>query len=135
VTFNGTVVQALLMMNGREINAEVGAGKKGTGSVVEDVMKKKGARAPDIYDELFLMTISRHPTREEVAKLEEVRLGKAVLPSTGSSPTPPKKGPAPKVPPKKGPVTVVPGASADDVTFYQDVFWALLNSSEFMLNH
>ncbi|MFO0823631.1 MAG: hypothetical protein U0792_11030 [Gemmataceae bacterium] len=34
-------------MNGREINAEVGAGKKGTGSVVEDVMKKKGA-APRI---------------------------------------------------------------------------------------
>ncbi|MFO0823630.1 MAG: hypothetical protein U0792_11025 [Gemmataceae bacterium] len=84
------------------------------------------------------MTISRHPSKEEVMKLEEVRLGKAVLPSSGSAPTPPKKGPAtpaPKVPPKKGPVTVVPGASADDVTFYQDVFWALLNSSEFMLNH
>ncbi len=135
VSFNGTVVQALLMMNGREINAEVGAGKKGTGGVIEDVMKKKGSNAGAIYDELFLMTLSRHPAKEEVAKLEEVRLGKAVLSSTGAAP-PTTKGPLPKGAPPKAPETIVPGASGnDDVTFYQDVFWALLNSSEFMLNH
>ena len=29
---------------------------------------------------------------------------------------------------------VVP-PSGNDPSFYQDVFWALLNSSEFMLNH
>lgn len=135
VTFNGTVVQALLMMNGREINAEVGAGKKGTGSVVEDVMKKRGtARPADIYDELFLMTISRHPTTEEIKKLEEVRLGKAVIKlGAGGGTTPPPKGKGP-IPKETG--MAVPGASSnDDVTFYQDVFWALLNSSEFMLNH
>lgn len=135
VTFNGTVVQALLMMNGREINAEVGAGKKGAGGVVEDVMKKKGSNAGAIYDELFLMTISRHPTKEEVAKLEEVRMGKAFLNSSGAAPPPPTKGPVPKGAPPKT-FTPVPGASGnDDVTYYQDVFWALLNSSEFMLNH
>ncbi|MBA4186504.1 MAG: hypothetical protein C0467_00655 [Planctomycetaceae bacterium] len=133
VSFNGTVVQALLMMNGREINTEVGAGKKGSGGVIEDVMKKKGSNAGAIYDELFLMTISRHPSKEEVAKLEEVRMGKASLNTGGAAP--PTKGPLPKGP-AKGPNTLVPGASGnDDVTFYQDVFWALLNSSEFMLNH
>ena len=29
VTFNGTVVQALLMMNGRELNGEIGVGRGG----------------------------------------------------------------------------------------------------------
>jgi len=134
VSFNGTVVQALLMMNGREINAEVGAGKKGAGGVVEDVMKKKGSNPGAIYDELFLMTLTRHPSKEEIAKLEQVRTGKAVIDTTGGSPAPTTgKGPRPKVPPKTG--VVVAGANPDDVTFYQDVFWALLNSSEFMLNH
>jgi hypothetical protein len=141
VTFNGTVVQALLMMNGRELNAEVGAGKKGSGGVVEDIMKKKGTNPRAIYDELFLMTLTRHVTPQEVAKLEEVRLGKATFDLGGGAPAPTTgtgKGPVPKakVPPKGGNNKVVPGASSnDDVTFYQDVFWALLNSSEFMLNH
>ena len=27
------------------------------------------------------------------------------------------------------------GSSPTDLTFYQDVFWALLNTNEFMLNH
>lgn len=135
VTFNGTVVQALLMMNGREINAEVGAGKKGSGGVIEDIMKKKGTNAGAIYDELFLMTLTRHPSAQEIAKLEEVRLGKAVIDVGGAAPAPPT-GKGPRVPPKGGNKAVVPGASSnDDVTFYQDVFWALLNSSEFMLNH
>jgi hypothetical protein len=155
VTFNGTVIQALLMMNGREINGEVGSGK-GKGGVVEAVVKDNRGNALAIYDQLFLMTVSRHPTKEELARLEEVRAGKAVInlgtppAPTSSSPggtvppkkdaVPPKKGPnpPPKGPVAKGPsgVVPVPGASSpDDVTFYQDVFWALLNSSEFMLNH
>ena len=49
---------------------------------------------------------------------------------------PPAKGAnPPKNPPKAAP-TPVPGAtSPDDVLFYQDVLWALLNTNEFMLNH
>ncbi|MBY0458824.1 MAG: DUF1553 domain-containing protein, partial [Gemmataceae bacterium] len=134
MTFNGTVVQALLLMNGKDLNDQVGTTKdKG---VVADVVKKKGGVPAAIYDELFLMTVGRHPTKEELAKLEQVRSGRATVNlgtggtggSTGSTggkgPNPPKGGPA-----------IAPGAAADDVTFYQDVFWALLNTNEFMLNH
>ena len=42
---------------------------------------------------------------------------------------------ATKPPAGTGPMTVFVPPAADEVAFYQDVFWALLNSSEFMLNH
>lgn len=129
MTFNGTVVQALLLMNGKDLNGEVGTTRdKG---VVFEVVKKHRGNASSIYSELFLMTVSRPPTREELAKLEQIRSGKATITLGTGGPAPTGKGPTP---PKSGPVPV-PGASPDDVTFYQDVFWALLNTNEFMLNH
>lgn len=133
MTFNGTVVQALLLMNGVDLNGQVGKDKD-KGVVVEVVKKHKG-NAAGIYDELFLMTVSRHPTKEELAKLEQVRQGAATIKlGTGGSSSTSPGGKGPAVPPKGG-VSPVPGAAADDVTFYQDVFWALLNTNEFMLNH
>jgi hypothetical protein len=92
-----------------------------------------------MYDELFLVTLNRHPTREEVAKLNEVRSGNANVKLGTPTPvtTPPKKGNNP--PPKTtgGGAVRVPGAAevGGEVGFYQDVFWALLNTSEFMINH
>jgi len=130
MSFNGTVVQALLLMNGKELNDQVGTAKdKG---VVADVVKKRGGNPTAIYDELFLMTVSRHPTKEELAKLENVRTGRATI-NLGTG-TPAPKGLTTTKPPAGGP-TPVPGALPDDVTFYQDVLWALLNTNEFMLNH
>jgi hypothetical protein len=136
INFNGTVVQALLMMNGKEINTEIGSAKKGSGGVVEDVVSRNSTPSA-IYNELFLMTLSRHPTPAEISKLEVVRNGHGTVEigsgssggtgGTGSNPPPKGTKPPPKV--------LVPGAAANDVAFYQDVFWALLNSSEFMLNH
>ncbi len=133
ITFNGTVVQALLMMNGKELNSEIGGAKKGAGGVVEEVVARGGGNPRAIYRELFLMTVSRYPTDAEIGKLEEVRNGHG---STTLG-TPPPKGTGTKPPPKGtgGTAVPVPGAAPNDVAFYQDVFWALLNSSEFMLNH
>jgi hypothetical protein len=138
LNFNGTVVQALLMMNGSEINGEIGAssGRKGAGNspennAVADAIRKRGGSPNAIYDELFLMTLSRHPTQAEITKLEGVRNGGAAV-KVGAA-EPPKKGPVPKNP--AGGSIAVGASSAQDLTFYQDVFWALLNTNEFMLNH
>jgi hypothetical protein len=131
------------MMNGKEINGEVGKSAKDMkeGGVIADVMSRfmtKGHEA--IYDELFLMTLNRHPTTVEIAKLEQVRRGAATVdlgappPKAPVNPKAPANGkPAPKTP-AGGKVTVT-GAYDHDIGFFQDVFWALVNSNEFMLNH
>jgi hypothetical protein len=131
INFNGTVVQALLMMNGKELNGELGNARDPNGAILDVIKNHKGS----IYDMLFLMTVSRHPTQAEISKLEEVRQGRAYT-SLGSTPAAPAKGPAPKTPPKgnNGPKVAVPGTN-DEFSFYQDVLWALLNSNEFILNH
>ncbi|MBN9523920.1 DUF1549 domain-containing protein [bacterium] len=132
LSFNGTIVQALLMMNGDELNKEIGVGRNAVqGDIVPQLMKENPTPGK-MYDALFLMTLSRHPTSAEHARLEEVRTGKATV-SLGA-PTPPAKGkgPAPKT---SGTVVYAPGAAPNDPVFYRDVLWALLNTNEFMINH
>jgi hypothetical protein len=98
VTFNGTVVQALLLMNGTDLHSAV-TDPKGT---VANVIKS--ARTPDgAITELYLATLNRRPTPKELASIKQKF--------------------AMRVPDK---VREAP---------YQDLFWALLNSNEFMLNH
>ncbi|MDB5310886.1 MAG: hypothetical protein JWO38_5088 [Gemmataceae bacterium] len=133
LNFNGTVVQALLMMNGTELNGELGVGRNGDqATLITDLLKKTGSNPAKMYDELFLMTLNRHPTGAEISKLEDVRNGKATV--TVGPATPPK-GPNPKGPNPKAPAIFAPGAGPGDIGFCQDVFWALLNTNEFMLNH
>ncbi|HYH66427.1 MAG TPA: DUF1549 domain-containing protein [Urbifossiella sp.] len=136
LSFNGTIVQALLMMNGSELNNELGVGRGGAQqNVVEELYRNTGGSPGKMYDSLFMLTLSRHPTSAEHARLEEVRTGKATI-SLGP-PMPPAKGKGPTPAPKGGSNTVfVPGQRADQpVEFYRDVLWALLNTNEFMINH
>jgi hypothetical protein len=128
--FNGTIVQALLMMNGKDLNDQVKTVDK-TKGVVADVVSRHRGDPRGIYNELFLMTVSRHLTAEEFKKLEEVRQGRAWIKL--GTPAPAPKG---STKPPSGGVSPVPGATpGNEVAFYEDVFWAILNTNEFMLNH
>ena len=99
VNFNGTIVQALMMMNGNELN---GALEKGKGTLGRAL--KKGS--PDaIIMELYLSTLNRPPSRNEMLSV-------------------------------KSKMALRPGFKDKDPTApYQDLFWALLNCNEFLLNH
>jgi hypothetical protein len=139
------------MMNGRELNEEIGS--KGTnvvGKVVEKHSKGGAVNIDGILDELFLLTLNRRPTGDERTKLKTLQAKGAYVkldgPAVSTPPMPPKTTVVPKGPkgPNKGPkqpaAPSIPGWAAPakgpaDIEFYQDVFWALLNTNEFMLNH
>ncbi len=143
MTFNGTVVQALLMMNGRELNEEVGT--KGANAVLKIVEKfsKTGTTNVDgVLDELFLMTLNRRPTVDEKIKLKSIQQKGAIQkaevvkePSLSATKPPAKQPNKPMPKPATATPSIVMPSHPNDVTFYQDVFWALLNTNEFMLNH
>ncbi|MFQ3648773.1 MAG: DUF1549 domain-containing protein [Gemmataceae bacterium] len=68
VTFNGTIVQALLMMNGRDINEAISRPGKGT---VATAMNKKGANLNSVVTDLFLATLNRPPRKQELADIQK----------------------------------------------------------------
>jgi len=134
LTFNGTVVQALLMMNGKEMNEAIT--KKGS-NVVEELMKKHKGSPDLIIREIFLTTVSRPPTLAEITAVKRIQLGE--YNTNRDKPTTAEKPPVGKPPVVKPPVGK-PAPKPTDMAFYteqfyQDLFWALLNTSEFMLNH
>jgi hypothetical protein len=98
VSFNGTIVQALMMMNGKDINDAINNADQGT---VALIMKKHKGTAQSVINELYLVSLNRPASAKEIAKIQAAFKGN-------------KDGLAPQC---------------------QDLFWALLNSNEFLLNH
>jgi hypothetical protein len=104
VNFNGTVVQALLMMNGKDINDAIARPEKGAVA-----MAIRNVNEPRAIRELFLLALNRPPTEKEMRtiisqfQLRDPRVGMNDY----------------KNPHRR----------------YEDLFWALLNSNEFILNH
>ncbi len=99
ITFNGTVVQALLLMNGRELQEELTRSDNNT--VLNAIAKGRGNVEATLH-QLTLAALSRRANEREVS------LVRREFTKTGAS------GPQ---------------------QFWEDVFWALLNSREFILNH
>ncbi|HLJ95628.1 MAG TPA: DUF1549 domain-containing protein [Gemmataceae bacterium] len=97
VTFNGTVVQALMMMNGGYLNKAIAS--KGH---LANLVKKESPNA--ILDYLYKAALNRPPTSTESSRILKI-------------------------------YRTAPVKHADGLSFWQDVFWALLNSNEFILNH
>jgi Protein of unknown function (DUF1553) len=100
-SFQGTIPQALMMMNG-ELMQEALSGKPG--SFLADVCERAQhmGRSPDSYmvDSIYLAALSRHPTAKELHQAGEYLHN-----------------------------------FPDSLQVLQDLFWALLNSNEFVLIH
>ena len=100
VTFNGTVVQALMMMNGGDIHESISSTKKGT--VALAIVTKRTPHA--IIHQLYMSALNRPPTDKESDRIVQI-------------------------------FKSAPAKSKDALSLWQDLFWALLNSNEFILNH
>ncbi len=104
VNFNGTVVQALMMMNGKDINDAIA--RKENGAVALAIRNRT---EPAAIHELYLTALNRPPTSKDMRTIiSQFRL------------LDPRVGRADYVNPNRR---------------YEDLFWALLNSNEFILNH
>jgi hypothetical protein len=101
VNFNGTVVQALLMMNGEDINTAIN--RKGKGTVAAAINRAGPNNLRGVIRQLYLASLNREPTANEV----QVLVSKLPLHYR----------------------------ELDVMAPFCDIFWALLNSSEFLLNH
>ncbi|QDV21073.1 hypothetical protein Pan153_57550 [Gimesia panareensis] len=107
-TFDGTITQALLMMNGPLVENSLDINRKDT--ILASVLKE---RTPDArIKKLSLAALTRYPTSRELSELK--RLVKERTRFLTSH----------KVPPQ---IAVQQS--------YQDVYWAYLNSNEFILIH
>lgn len=135
--FDGTIPQALMLLNGRLTNLGSSAVP---GSALASVLAASSDDEARIRA-LYLRTLSRPPSPDEVARwkafLSEPR-------EVVRSPGPPE--PAGKAKGKGNKAQVDPfvkldrrkgGAGAGDAhrQAFEDLFWALLNSSEFFFNH
>jgi hypothetical protein len=100
MTFNGTVIQALMLMNGDKVN-NILIDKDGP---VESAIRYSRGKGANIMDELYLATLSRRPTASEMKKISD----------------------------DMRPILI---KEKNPVAPWQDLMWALLNSSEFILNH
>ncbi|MCA9121517.1 MAG: DUF1549 domain-containing protein [Planctomycetaceae bacterium] len=108
-TFNGTIPQALMMFNGELIR---NATDVKNGSFLWELANSNMKPAQAI-DYLFQAGLARRPTKDEVAIANQLFIARA---STGRD----KK--------RVDPATATLAA-------LQDVWWAVLNSNEFIINH
>ena len=95
-TFDGTIPQALMMMNGPLIKDAINAKE---GGYLHDVLANQGSDTSRIQH-LYMATLSRRPNRYEAGQAMKLIRG-----------------------------------NRDHLAAYQDLFWALLNSNEFIINH
>jgi hypothetical protein len=95
-TFDGTIPQALMLMNGELVQNALSGAK---GSILNQVGNEK-VNPADKVKMLYLATLSRIPSPREIQVANKIMKG-----------------------------AKSPGEA------FQDLFWALLNSNEFIMNH
>jgi hypothetical protein len=141
MTFNGTIVQALLMMNGADLNSEIRRQDGLVAKTLERAAKISPAQRDNfVIEEIYLTALARRPSATTMVEIENVNAKtKKVTKSkmselafvqqqlTAAKGSTPLKSKDPKA----------KGASTADGyrQFCEDLFWSLLNTNEFMLNH
>ena len=109
--YSGTVIQALLLMNGQETNKAL-TDKDGTVTYVE---KNRGASyksLPLVIQDLYMHALSRPANNDEIKHFMSPNYFN-FRPGSKTQPT----------------------TSQFWSHYYEDIMWALLNSNEFILNH
>jgi hypothetical protein len=96
-TYEGTIPQALMLMNGRVVNRTMRIGRQGALLKIIAMPTSDERRV----EALYLRTLSRKPTPEEA----------------------------------KVALSAIPERGVARQQAFEDIFWALLNSSEFVFNH
>ncbi|MBI2804740.1 MAG: DUF1549 domain-containing protein [Planctomycetes bacterium] len=116
-SFSGTVIQALLLMNGDDINKAISDPKDGA---VAAIVRKRGASfaaARFAIHDLYMHTLNRPPTDKELLDMVSAKTRMWAFRKNMS------------------PFTPIPNTPQFWTNYYQDVMWALLNCNEFILNH
>jgi hypothetical protein len=108
--------QVLYRMNDPAVLAKFRV-SKASGRLHELAMSKK--TDAEVLDELFLATLTRHPTPAERKSFEEYRATKV---KSAKTPVAGKKGNA-------------SAAQREREALFEDTLWALINTREFILNH
>jgi len=151
--FEGTIPQALLMLNGGIVNTSV---TPIPGTALADTLTMPGTDAQKI-EALYLRTLSRKPTATELTQWTKFvdapreMVGGSAQPQAGGGLRQQRmrqNAQAAKGQGKRGPQAntgfnpLARAANKIDPAFktgkgqaYEDLFWALLNSSEFLFNH
>jgi hypothetical protein len=96
-SYEGTIPQALMLMNGRSVNQTMRVGRQGALLKVLAMPVADERRVETMY----LRTVSRRPTPDEL----------------------------------RAALLAIPERGAGRQAGFEDLFWALLNSSEFVFNH
>lgn len=124
--FEGGIPHALLLANG--VVSRV-ASRAVEGGALLDILRAPGGDEAKI-DTLYLRTLSRHPTPEEIANWKRF-LDNAPDKAGADSSVPPRKGdPLARLDKRLRSKARTPRERA-----YEDLFWALLNSSEMAFQH
>ncbi|MDB5389296.1 MAG: hypothetical protein JWM11_4942 [Planctomycetaceae bacterium] len=154
-TFNGTIPQALMMMNGELVQNAISLEK---GGYLRSVLEDKGGDDEKVK-EMYMSTLSRVPTKKELMAAKMVIAGgnvQGLVPKEAKSAKASggaKAGKGPKASKEANnakemadamemanaakTANAAPKAAPVKTPYdgYQDLFWALLNSNEFIFNH
>jgi hypothetical protein len=146
--FEGTIPQALLLLNGNITNKAV---TQIPGTALAEVLAMPGGDAQKI-ETLYLRTLSRRPTTAETAKWTSfVNASREVISDGIDSQPAPARGQVRRAQQGGGKINRKGATGPDPLArlgrrgdssgktareqAYEDLFWALLNSSEFIFNH